>query len=449
MALENSTLYKQVLEIASNGALGVHFTVSCEIKANGKTFIPLKVLAISTERNYDENFSDAIVLELAISAGTYSHDIFPYKDNLEIKLHQTPINEVADDENFSTAMRVLPYRAVLIESGSPALEGNHSGMSNKSTADLAQIKTVSIQLIDPLVEQLRMKSVGGVFRGVKAGDVIKTLLGNESKGLQLPADQQVIGVDMISPYNQTVRDHILIPHGTKLCNAPLKIHNEAGGVYPTGLSYYLQNQIWYVFPKFDISRFETTPKTLTVLNIPANKMPGIERTYKKTANRIVVVATGDVKHRDNTETLLLNEGNGVRFADAAKIVGGFGEVIGNKLTLDRSSNNSEFVGEKRSTGLNNVIMSAARITSNAFLEMSKIASKAGSFVDLLWENSDPDLITPGMPVRLLYLIDDEVKELYGLVLRTHTLRAPKQEGMTTKRYVTNTALSLFVGRKLT
>ncbi len=437
----------QILEITSGGERNVHLNVWCDIKANGVTYRPLKLLSISSAELYDENFAEVVMAELSIGLGTFNHDIFPYRDNIEMIVYKQPIKEVSDAEDPNLKIRSYKYRAVLVDESSAKLEASTNRASSKDAQDIGGIKTFTVQLLDPLIEQLRMKTAGGVLRKTNAGDALKLMLDKESKSLPLPTQELVKGVDIVTPYNAEMRDHMVINHGTRLTTLPNLFQDKMGGVYPTGIAHFIKDRIWYIFPRYDVKRFKKTPNTLTVINIPQDKMPGIERTFKQTPKRLVVLATGEVRHFDPSENRQLNEGNGVRFTDARKVLGGMGSVENNRLTIKRSDSTSEFVSEQRKTGLNNVLPGKQRFTVNAYAEMTALASRGGSYITLLWENSDPSLLRPGMPARLLYEYNGNVEEVYGLLVRAESDTFTKVPGITSKRYTTNTAITLFIGKK--
>lgn len=447
MSVQDSALNEEVKLITEGGPNQVHYYWECEIIANGETVKPLKVLGVDTQREYDKNFSDVIMLEIAIGAGTHTSKLYPYKDNLSVNLFKRPLKEVGGDTNYDVRPVTQNFRATLVDNGNAAVESNNPSASSEDAANLSAIISVTMQLIDPALEQIRMQTVGGIFRKTTTGDLIRTVLGSVGKTIKIDREASVKGVEMIPPSNKEVRDHIVIPHGTRLIDLPSYVHEKCGGVYNAGFGYYLQNGTWYTWPLFDISRFAKTPRTLTIINLPKNMMPSVERTFRTTPNQVVIIATGDVMYRDDSENLQLNQGNGVRFTDANQIMQGLGTTAGNKTTMKRGQNNSEFMAGSRGTGLNNVQMSDNRISANMFVETSKLARRNGVHIQLAWENSDPDLIYPGMPTQLMYLEDDVVKTIEGLVLRAHHHTALQGQGLTATRHINNTALTLFMGRK--
>ncbi len=270
------------------------------------------------------------------------------------------------------------------------------------------------------------------------------MLTKESATAKVDKARKVKGVDMVTASNKKARDHIIIPHGLPLVSLPEYIQKRCGGIYSAGLGYYLFNDYWYIYPCFDVTRFNKAQKTLTVINVPSNRFPGIERTYRKDGNNLVIIATGEVKFRDDSNTQQLNSGNGVRFTDAGNLLKGFVKTAGNKTIASRASNNSEVISVERENGNNNVQLSDKAINSNPYVEYSKLARRQGSVISFVWENSNPILLFPGMPVRVMYLDGGDIKEVYGVSLKAHDYTHARDEGMVSKRYLTHTMLSVFV-----
>lgn len=448
MALENTPFVNEIQQIQQAGPTGVFYHWRAEILANGQILAPLKLLSIDNIRNYVESYADEIIVELVFGLGTFNHDVYPYKNNLLITLYREPIGENSTNSDLSQDISSIQLRAVLVDPKSMVMEGNHPQIQDKDAADLTNIIQVKFQLLDLAIEQLRMQTTGMIMHDTTGADAIRYVLTTESQKLQIDSEHTIKGVDMYQPDNTSPQNHIVIPHGTRVTDVPEMIVKRSGAIYNSGFGFYLQSSMWYVYPLYDITRYDKSLKTLTLLNIPKNRMPSVERTFRTTANQVIALVTGDVMHKDDSEQRQLNQGNGVRFTDANKIMDGFITVADNKAKVLRSQNNNEFITEKRDTGLNNVQLANNRITSNNFLEMGKLAARAGSTLMCRWENSDPGLIFPGMPVKYSYIVDDQVVDAEGTVIFAHHYTGTDQPGFTTERHVTNTVLTLFLNRQV-
>jgi len=190
------------------------------------------------------------------------------------------------------------------------------------------------------------------------------------------------------------------------------------------------------------SRFPKATHKVTIVNVPENRLPQIERSYRLDGSNFSILATGEVKTKNESETLKNNLGNGARFIDSSKIMEESASTTNNKTTVSKGDLLNEVQGSTKDDGNNFAPMLNA--TSNPFAYYSQIARRKGSIIALVWENSNPALIVPGMCVRLLYMKDNEVVETFGVLLKAHHYVETKGVGMVSGTYSSRSMLSLFV-----
>lgn len=447
MAIETTLLYREVAMITAEGAKPVIWQWLCIVHANGKNIKPLFTNEVEIERNYIENYCDKIDVELAIPLGVFQYDIVPHRSTLEVTLQRVPLLEsVTAQVDLDAVVYSHRYRATLYDSNSELLEGNNPVMATREAAERSAFTQVRLQLIDSVIEQMRMQTVGGVFRNVTGAELVRHLLTLYSRTGSKDKAATIAGVTMAPHFNPLRKDHIVIPHLTRVVDVPERVHKACGGVYSGGFKTYLQAQQWYMYAPYDVTAYPDTPKTLTVINVPSNRLTGSERTYRVTATQVILLVTGQVKHRDNSESAQLNLGNGVRFLDANQIMHGFVTVDGNRMTVLKSKNVNEFVSTPRENGINNVTQSQTRITANPLLENSRLAQRSGAYLQAVWENSNDALLYPGMPVKYMYIQNEEVETIYGVLIGTQTHVSASNINVENRRFISNTTLSMFVDR---
>ncbi len=448
MTIEATLIQDEINRIIEGPEKPVNFYWSAVIHANGKDFPMIAIESIDFDKNYNEEIADSIDVTGLISPGTYQVDILPYDANLEITLTKSVAGESNEEEVVGATIQVERYIAKLKSDGpTQSMKGAVDGNITKETADLGGLKTVSFQLLNSTLEQLRMVMVGGIYRNVKPGDVLRAIIGSESKKVKTSAGIAIKGVDMVPANNEVIRDHVIIPP-TKLLGLPDFIQTKCGGVYSAGMGFYLQNGLWYIYPKLDVGRFSDKTKTLTIIVVPPNKYPGVTRTYRETANQVIIISTRGINHWDDSEEQQLNFGNGVRFTDGSKIMEGFGTAEGNKFTVARKDNNSEVILSNRQNGVDRAMISSTPIHSNPFVEYSKMARANCEHLQATWEHSNESLIYPGMPVRIVYVNDSEISENYGSVLAAHFFVMRAGTTVTTKRHVTSGAITMVMKKKV-
>ena len=443
LEFRNTSLYRECNNIINAPAKPVHYTYFAKIHVGKLNYMPIKILSIDINEDYENKYSAEIIVKIAIMGGMYAVDIYPFKDQLEITITKCPIGEVSNNANTNLPVQTERYAATLLDTGSALVEGNSKHTPSKENLNLTVINEVEFQLVNKALQQFRLVNVGGIYRNTLAIDVIRTILTNESKNIKVDGAKLPIGVDIADGYNTNVREHVIIPHGTKLVDVPEYIHVKAGGVYPAGFGYYMQDDFWYVYPCYDLVRSFSNSKILTFINVPPHMFPSIERTYRQNGSNVVILATGDVKHKDNSESQQLNLGNGARFADATTFMNGFSTTENNKTTVSRGTNNTEALATSRADGIAHAPISNNAINANSFLEYSKLAKRNGGVLTLVWENSQPTLITPGAMCKVMYLENDKINTIVGIVLAKHSYVQLKEKGTISGRYVTRTAVHIF------
>lgn len=444
MDISQNALWEEVTRLTADGAKPVHFRWGCQFILENESFEPTKLINVKVTRQYHRQYADEIVLSVLMPRGQYTHRLYPNKDDFLVSLYKEPIGEIANQDDFDQDIVTRTYRGVLIERESSIVEGGDESIVDEETLDTSGVERYHIQLIDLAAEQLRMKTVGGIYRDMRTDEVVRGVFSWLSSDLGLDDTASVKGVDVVAGNNEQVRDHVIVPQGTKAMKFPDYVQEHCGGIYSAGLGYYLQNGIWYVYPQYNLRRFGSEPRNLTVFNVPRRRLPGIERTYLSDQDRITVLSTGQTVQTDESDQMQLNLGNGTRFLDANRTIGRWRDVDQNVATASRQQNMRELVVRSRKVGLNYAPMSERRITANPYFEASQISPRLGTVIQTVWENADPDLIYPGMPVRYVYMEKDVLNDIYGIVLAADYFTELQGRSITDTRYRCNVMLTLFV-----
>lgn len=443
MDISQSSLWREVQDILTGGEKPVHYIWQVTFYAGEDAIAPLRVLSIDFDQDYLNNYADFILLEVLLPLGTYAKRIYPYLDNLDVELKRIPIGEVSSGLDQDSPVQVERYTASMIDKGNPIIQQAVGSVTSEEDLNRMDIQPIQFQLTNKLLEQLRMISVGRTYRDMTGEEAVKAMLISGSQRVKVDDARKLRGVQMVKASNQKRRDHVNIPQGTPLVEVPHHVHYHCGGLYAAGLGYYLHNNHWYVFPCYDHTRWRDGDPTLTIINVPENKLPGVERTYRKDGDNLVVIATGPSSFKNLSNLAQLNDGNGVRFADASKMMEDFGKVEGNKVVAARGKTNTETISDKRKNNLNYVTTALRQINANPYVEFSALAARQGNAANFVWENANRSLLYPGMPTKILYLDGSDIKELYGVLLGAHEYTALREQGPTASRFTSSVTLSVF------
>lgn len=450
MALEDTGLKTDVQWVTSASSAS-SFTYKAILHCGRvKDLEPLRVISFDTLEDYEEGFADEVMVDLMMVREDYEKYIFPNRDSLILTLIRNPIGTVSDALDTSRAPAAKQYRATLRDPHNQAMSMGSFGVSHSEKYTNLTIYPISLQLIDLAVEQLMLTTVGGIYRKMTPGNVLLSELTRISHSLTgLDDADRVKGVNMYPPPTPSnnkpipVRNHVVVPHGTRLVDLADHIQKKEGGIYDTGISMYYQRNYWHVAPPYDVTRFAKTKRTLTVLSVRSVELPAADCTYRVDGDSVTIVANGKTIHLDTVDHEAVNQGNGVRFARAQNLFDGFtpGTTDGQ---ADSQNVMAGFVSQSRDSKKNYVPFSKNRITDNTHYELSQLAKRQGQRIQINWDRADPSLITPLMPVRFLYEAGGTVFEMLGCVLNQQTQTRTDQPGMTSTRYVSGCALTLFV-----
>ena len=403
----------------------------------------LRVLNHDIMRDYTTQYSDEITLVAVVPAGQMAYRVTPSRNELEITVSGAPIAQHGGNEGMSKKVGAQRFRAVLKVSNDATLEASSRELLSETTMDIQNIDVVEFQLFSKAMEQFAMRSCGGIYRKTAVADLIRSLLLQETAVVEVEDEYKPRGIDMVDPVDAAIRDHIVIPHGTMVYDAPGYIHKHCGGIYSAGLSYYYQDDYWYVYPTFDYKRFEEAARQLVIIQVPENKLPSLDYTYMVEGSVVNIVVTGGLSLDDTSDVNKRSSGNGVRFADASKFFEGGVEVKDNKALMSRGKQNNEFVSSAQKSGLNNVMVSPERISANTMFQASQLASKEGVRIQLAWQNADPSLIRPGMQAKIYYYKDGQVRQLSAIVIGVQVAVGYEGTGLVSGRYHRNVAINLF------
>lgn len=445
--LGNNPFRYEVSEVINKGHMSTCDYAEGVIECSKGTFNVINVKRMSRYRDYIEDYAQQLLVTVTTTLELYEtmfhSDLSDVK--LTLRLFEMPLNAP-----FSYAVLTNPreftYKAKLVNVASDQVSQNNL-MVNSAAVMRSTLKEFTLQLLEPCFESVSIKTVGGPFRDINGVGLMRTLLTKFSTDDEIDAITAVKGVDIAPGYNEAKRSQIVIPHATPLVKALSLINQSCGGVYPTGFSFYLQNQLWYIFPPYDIQRFNKTNRTITVVNLPKDQMPNIEKTYYNTDTKLIVLSTRDAKVVDRRESMMFNNGNAIRFIEANRLFDGMGQVEDNKFKIDISKNVNDIALKERTDGANILRAADVKITANKNIELGKLAKNNGFYYQVTWEHSDDSLLFPGMPAKILYLKDNKPASATGTLIESETIWVPAENNFKNVKLKRVSALTFFVGNE--
>lgn len=424
-----------------------HFYWSAIIHSGDFDHEATKVLNIDIVEKYDTKFCPEITLFMLIPAGKYQYRLMPNIHQTEVTLQRYPISPLVggyDPDGPDISME--RYTAVIDHVDAPHLESNSMRKLNEDDLDISDAVYVRCRLLPKAMEKFKLRFAGATFRKEKVEDVIKNILITHSEALDIPVEYKPKGVDMVKPKDERVREHYLIPHRIHAHDAPAYVHKCCGGVYSNGFSYFYKNDFWFVWPTYDHTRFNDVEETLTIINVPANQFPSLDKTWRLEEKALTILSTSEVRVHDSSEHNQHTVGNGARFTTATSLKELTVDTKDNKAVISRAKHNNELIFAERKNKLDNVTTIDSYITDNRHYVMSNLTLRDGVFIAIQWEHSSPQLIRPGMQTRLMYLEKDNVVEKYGVVVAINSNTSLLGQAVTAGQHSTTSQLVLFCER---
>lgn len=439
----SETPLKAEYDLIRDNGTSSYYSYEATLITEKEEILVKQVVSIDFIRDYRNASSDEILMKVVLPWGQYLNRVLPFKENLKMTVIRTPLSagstKVPNEPVVQTFLVYLPTEP---ETG---MLSDSPETATEFSADLSGLKIVQLQLQEEAYSRSRSEMVGGVFRDTTPYNVLIALLNNSIKNMDLDVESSISGIESVPPNNNSKRENIIVPHGTPLVAVADVLQTQCGGIYTAGIGCYLQKGFWHVWPLYNYKRYDEVEHTALFILAPSRQYRGVEHTWRVEEKHLSVFVTGGVKRMDPSEVLLLNEGNGTRFGNTDSMMEGFVSVEGNKAVASRSNNANEYQGVKRK-GSPMSRVSQGMTQSNAFNEASKVALRNGAYFAMNWENSNPDLITPGLQCEVAYLINGEVVYLNGVVIHAHSYSALAGTGMHQKIHQTTTEVIVMVDR---
>ena len=426
MAIEDYSVYEDLLKLADGPEYGTSKKFECTLIIDDYQLRAMSVNNYSYNRDYKESYSDSSIIEVLIPMGTYMSKIYPLRQKLMVKLKTTVVGKHGEEIDIDKGTSVQLFRATIVDSRDPSILDVNDESENINLGDTSTLMTIELQLTDIVLEAIRQIGFQSIVRDSDLESVIKCLLRGDS----------FIGDDIIKPLgvlmapsdNTKVYKQIIFSPDLNLIEIPDWLQNNYG-VYNNGLGVYLQKGFWFVFPLFQTEKFKEDDSSVTIVSMPPSKMTGSEKTFSFKDKHLVILATGDRDHFDNTDAMQRNIGNGYRYINGDKVIDDYSKVLDGNIVVPKKENIIEFKSINRADGKNYIPFLKDIATVNHPKVLSKIAKASSNTLTINWENSLPDLLIPGMRVRYLYRENYEVKTITGVLINVLQTYSAINEGL--------------------
>lgn len=441
----NNTPFKhEVSAVMEAGSAAPCYHFELELHVNGENISVIGILEVRCKRDFLQDYYPVDSVRFQ-TTGYVRERLIENMNNIEVTFKTY---EIAREAPYSLANlknpKIKRYKAKLYLEESEFVSQDNFAVNNAEYMQKKAMVEVKIQLVEKGFEDLKIRSVGGPYRAVTGGQLMRHLIDFHANLNNDDVNTLINGVDMAPNESQIMREHLVIDDGTTLVEAMHVINEKCGGLYPAGFSYYIYNNIWYIFPPYSLTRFNENRDRLIIVNLPKNRIPGIEKTYNDRTNTIIILSTRETIVKDKRASKRIEYGTGVRFADAAKLLNGFATSIGNKLNVNAQKNVNDLQIDEPIDGVNHMRFNSVKLTAGKNLELSRLAPSRGFMMRISWENSKESLIKPGMPVKVLYLRRNQSRSAVGTTLGVETVYFPYENSFPAQKFAVQSFIDVFV-----
>lgn len=444
MIIDDSVFRDVVGKLHNSGVNPVHWKYDALFIKEGNVEIPVhNVEALVKISLYFTETTSYYIVTVNLFRSAYQELLKNNRKVLKFQLTRTPTT--LSGEPVSTGGNyVETYVAHLLDLTSEAIKTNIGGLTGTYLDDLGGLVTIRVQLQERGMAEFRLWEIGGVYRNVTMQNLILGLMSTPIKAL---GESNEIGysVSMVKADNDEIYYQRLIPNGISLPNLPGYLQ-KIWGVYSGGIGNFLHNGMWYIFPMYNFKRYQNTKKRVTIINVPRNEMMGLTTSYHIEGDEIYLYATGDTKHIDTADKRLDKSGTGFKAANLGNLVNGFTESAGGLTYIPKGKNFNVVSFDERNSEVDNIKAVPNLMTDNLWRESAEVIQNMGNFIKLSWENSNPNILYPGIPVRFIYKYRGVPYALFGTVAAIDTKTTTTVNNVTDTAYVNNSNLTIHCER---
>lgn len=448
MALENQQILDEYNNLVSNSPPPVFFNYRCELTSEYGSLNPIRVRSIHLEEEYRAAYMSLLVVEVEVARSGFDQFLSKSRANFDVKLIKT-LRGVRGEEIAGGAETFRTYKGFIDKTEAGDMLQENSSDSDDVQRDLTDTVLVNIQLLETVEKEMSFASAESVYRDVTTQELIEHVL---SYGLSDSASVEqltsmdyrgVRGAEVYKTEDSVRHDFIIVDGETKLIDIPHSLQFNHG-VYSAGLGQFYKNGYWHVYPLFDTSRFKEESKTMTVVLMPQDDLPTSERTYMYRSEQLYIFATGEkaIVNRDELEAL--NNFNAYRFWRSDDLLDTFFNKTGNNGLPNIDMVKKEFTLDKRKDPFFNVARPDRNFTQNAKKASAKMHEMRGRYLIVNWDNGNEDLLVPGMPVKVLYVSNKEIKETFGTLLGATSDIETSSGSLTDTSFSKHTTLSIYL-----
>jgi len=381
---------------------------------NGIDEIPIATLVTyRINSNFNTNISDIIFLEFMYPMGDFLKRIYPNRDRLDIK-----INVKYDKRQVSRTFKALIMNEL------PEEHDSKLANADKTILDEQTLERISLQCVDPLTLALKDVTTSGLYHKVTVTKVLKGVIGSHIENVIVLGKKIDYKLNIFELDNKKVYNNLYIRPNTKVIKLPYDFQNSDYGLYDYGIGIYftnintVRNTILYdinIFPLYDITRYKRDTKQPKLMLIsPAMRNLDKNNYNAYYDNGVYKLIVSNITFRDDNNKARYKNGTGlietfsdIHINDSLKHVTDKKILFNSIGTFSKKNIDTDTYGHAKYIETD--------FDSNVFKYKSNINLTRGRTAIIKLKDINSDFIFPGMGLEYMFIKENKVVTLNGIV----------------------------------
>jgi len=404
--MEQKFIQDEIMSIQT-GCIGkdmsAHFELALHLP-DGQILKPPTCIDVDINRDYVGRQSDFTLVSFLLPLGDMVKFVYPQRDNLKITITYYTLGDVSE----------ITYDFVLRDIGPHIKLGSYA---NRTLTDLnKEFTEVHGECIPESLNALKNTVIYGTYKNCTMFDVLSSAFSKVNADINALIQNNLIEIDIIEPNNTRTYEQILIPDTIDIFKLPYYLQKNYG-IYNGGVGVYLQRyknkDTLFIYPthrKDSAIKLEETLQVTVANNVTSMGSNGTYA-YKGNILKILVDKITSIDH--DGETPMKNNGTGIAVTEPRSIVNRPVEITNDDVKTDsiytkRKQNHKVLKNEQ-------TYVKKQGMTSNGYMERSKILEEDGHRRLYTWSFSNARLLRPFMGVS--HIEESEVMQFTNGILQ--------------------------------